>query len=87
LATEQVTCPVEADDLIMDDYQFLVVAHDWSEDGRYLSIIMNPNGPLSDDASFNFLAVSPVEGNDFKVLGATLYSSVTSRLWRPPVSN
>jgi hypothetical protein len=67
----------------MNDVQFYPVGHRWSEDGRYLSIFMNPNGPRSDDATNNFLAVVTAEGQDFRILGQTLSVSQTVLLWRP----
>jgi hypothetical protein len=83
LATEQVNCLVNAADFVMNDVQFYPVGHRWSEDGRYLSIFMNPNGPRSDDATNNFLAVVTAEGQDFRILGQTLSVSQTVQLWRP----
>jgi hypothetical protein len=86
LSTQQVNCPVVAEDLVMDDYQFFAITHDWSEDGHYLSVIMNPNGPRSDDGSYNFLAVTTIAGNDFRILGKTS-SSDRKSWWRPSLNN
>lgn len=58
-----------------------VVRYQWSPDGRYLWLLIDPFGPGSDDRSYSEIATIARDGSQYQVWG-----SGHEAFWRPPIN-
>lgn len=85
LSSTEITCPITeqtmgggAESEVYDPTY--VVRYQWSPDGRYFWLLIDPFGPESDDRSFSEIATMARDGSQYVVWG-----SGHEGFWRPPI--
>jgi hypothetical protein len=85
LATREISCPIDAEILapakLDAEAATFIKRYQWSPDGRYLWLIVDPWGPGSDDATSSQIATAAADGSQFQLLG---YGH--EGLWRPDLN-
>ncbi|MCP4421624.1 MAG: hypothetical protein GY805_33850 [Chloroflexi bacterium] len=82
LETEEVTCPTdEYAEALLNEYGMSVLEGNWSPDGRFLQLLLDPGGPSSDDRTQSSLAIINADGSRFSWLGDIYWTD--DPVWRP----
>ena len=82
LATENVVCPITADDLRFDEQLWVRIQY-WSPDGKYLVLFFNRMGATDSPRPLKAAVVS-IDDHSFHILEGE-YSWPNGNPWRPPI--